>query len=154
MSAGKREARAPNDVAVCRIRFRLGPAFFASGNDALKLFRVLDGMGSLTVRADVSAVPAPGKFDPEKCYLAWDLELRTERERQEVADGFGWVEDDCEVVVEGAAEEKAPEKKPESKPAAAQRDKPGAPDLRSHGRGRTERRVERRRAEDLDAPLQ
>ncbi len=153
-SAGKPAAPAPDDVAVCRIRFRPGPGFFASGNDALKLFRVLDGMGSLTVRADVSAVPAPGKFDPEKCYLAWDLELRTERERQEVADVFGWVEDDCEVVVEGAAEEKAPEKKPESKPAAAQEEKPGAPERRSDERRRTERRVERRRAEDLDAPLQ
>src|SRR5258706_7098493 len=153
-SAGKPAAPAPDDVAVCRIRFRPGPGFFASGNDALKLFRVLDGMGSLTVRADVSAVPAPGKFDPEKCYLAWDLELRTERERQEVADVFGWVEDDCEGVVEGAAEEKAPAKKPESKPAAAQEEKPGAPERRSDERRRTERRVERRRAEDLDAPLQ
>src|SRR3954471_17665779 len=112
-SAGKPVAPGPEEAALCRIRFRPGPGFFASGNDALKLFRVLDGMGSLAVRADVSAVPAPGKFDPEKCYLAWDLELRTERPRQEVADVFGWVEDDCEVVVEGAAGEKEAEKKAE-----------------------------------------
>src|SRR5258706_2077590 len=159
-SAGK--PAAPEDAALCRIRFRPGPGFFASGNDALKLFRVLDGMGSLTVRADVSAVPAPGKLDPEKCYLAWDLELRTERERQEVADVFGWVEDDCEVVVEGAPEENKPEqkqakkteKKPESQPAAAEEENPEAQERRAEERRRTERRVERRRAEDLDAPLQ
>jgi two-component system chemotaxis sensor kinase CheA len=161
-SAVKAAAQSPQDPAVCRIRFRPGPGFFASGNDALKLFRVLDGMGSLKVRADVSAVPAPGKFDPEKCYLAWDLELRTERERQEVADVFGWVEDDCEVVVEGAPEEKKPEqkqakkaeKKPESQPAAAEEEKPEAQERRAEERRRIERRVERRRAEDLDAPLQ
>jgi two-component system chemotaxis sensor kinase CheA len=146
-SAGKPAAPGPEEAAVCRIRFRPGPGFFASGNDALKLFRVLDGMGSLAARVDVSAVPAPGKFDPEKCYLAWDLELRTERPREEVADVFGWVEDDCEVVVEGAPEEqkkaeKKPEKKPESEPVAADE------------RRKTERRVERRRAEDLDTPLQ
>jgi two-component system chemotaxis sensor kinase CheA len=146
-SAGKPAAPAPDDAAVCRIRFRPGPGFFASGNDALKLFRVLDGMGSLTVRADVSAVPAPGKFDPEKCYLAWDLELRTERERQEVADVFGWVEDDCEVVVEGAS-------KPESAPVPVEEEKPAVAERRAEDRRRTERRVERRRAEDLDAPLQ
>ena len=157
-SAGE-PAAAPDDAAVCRIRFRPGPGFFASGNDALKLFRVLDGMGSLTVRADVSAVPAPGKFDPEKCYLAWDLELRTERERQEVADVFGWVEDDCEVLVEGApgekkAEGKRPEKKPDGAPLPAEKEKSEAPAQRVEERRRTERRVERRRAEDLDAPLQ
>jgi len=167
-SAAKPAAPAADDAALCRIRFRPGPGFFASGNDALKLFRVLDGMGSLTVRADVSAVPAPGKFDPEQCYLAWDLELRTERERQEVADVFGWVEDDCEVVVEGApegkradekrADEKKPdrkqEKKPDSAPLSAEEEKPAAAERRAEDRRRTERRVERRRAEDLDAPLQ
>jgi two-component system, chemotaxis family, sensor kinase CheA len=161
-AAGRPAAPAPDDAAVCRIRFRPGPGFFASGNAALKLFRVLDGMGSLTVRAEVSAMPAPDKFDPEQCYLAWDLELRTERERQEVADVFGWVEDDCEVVVEGAPQEPKPEKnaekkqekKPESKPVSAEEEKPDTPERRSDERRRTERRVERRRAEDLDAPLQ
>jgi two-component system, chemotaxis family, sensor kinase CheA len=146
----KTPAQAPAAAAACRIRFRPGPGFFASGNDALKLFRVLDSMGSLTVRADVSALPAPGKFDPEKCYLAWDLELRTERERQEVADVFGWVEDDCEVVLDGAPEEK----KQEKTPAAAAEEKPKAPERRGDDRRRNERRVERRRAEDIDAPLQ
>lgn len=150
----KKSAGKAQDAALCRIRFRPGPGFFASGNDALKLFRVLDGMGSLTVRADVSAVPAPGRFDPEKCYLAWDLELRTERPRQEVADVFGWVEDDCEVVVDGAPEEEKQEKQPESAPAPAEKAKSEAPQPRAEERRRTERRVERRRAEDLDSPLQ
>ncbi len=150
----KKSAGEAQDAALCRIRFRPGPGFFASGNDALKLFRVLDGMGSLTVRADVSAVPAPGRFDPEKCYLAWDLELRTERPRQEVADVFGWVEDDCEVVVDGAPEEEKQEKQPESAPAPAEKAKSEAPQPRAEERRRTERRVERRRAEDLDSPLQ
>src|SRR5258706_65330 len=145
-SAGKPAAPAPDDVAVCGIRFRPGPGFFASGNDALKLFRVLDGMGSLTVRADVSAVPAPGKFDPEKCYLAWDLELRTERGRQEVADVFGWVEDDCEVVLDGAPEEK--------KTISSEAEKPQAPQRRGDERRKGERRAERRRAEDVDPLLQ
>ncbi len=87
-----------------RIRFRPGPGFFASGNDALKLFRVLDGMGTLSVTADLGALPEAAAFDAEKCYLAWDLELRTDRDPQEIAEVFGWVEDDCEVHVDRAAE--------------------------------------------------
>src|SRR5258708_21932968 len=145
----KTPAQEPGSAA-CRIRFRPGPGFFASGNDALKLFRVLDSMGGLTVRADVSALPEPGKFDPEKCYLAWDLELRTERERQEIAEVFGWVEDDCEVLLDGAPEEK----KQEKKPASGAEETPKAPERRGEDRRRSERRVERRRAEDVDAPLQ
>src|SRR5882672_1223636 len=49
---------AQDKASAYRIRFRPSAGFFASGNDALKLFRVLDGMGSLAVRADVSALPA------------------------------------------------------------------------------------------------
>ncbi len=124
-----------------RIRFRPSGGFFASGNDALKLFRVLDGMGSLTVRADVSALPEAGKFDPEQCYLAWDLELRTERSREEVADVFGWVEDDCELTLDGA---------PEVKESVKEEEKPKEPERRRDDRRRGDRRLERRRTDDAD----
>lgn len=128
-----------------RIRFRPSGGFFASGNDALKLFRVLDSMGSLAVRADVSALPGVDKFDPEQCYLAWDLELRTERSREEVADVFGWVEDDCELTLDGA---------PEEKRSIKEEEKPQAPERRSDDRRKGDRRTDRRRADDPDAMFQ
>jgi two-component system chemotaxis sensor kinase CheA len=121
-----------------RIRFKPGPGFFASGNDAVKLFRVLDGMGTLAVRADLSGLPPAGEFDPEKCYLAWDLELRSDRPRDEVADVFGWVEDDCEVRIESLAppaEEQVPEK-------------PKQPERRRDDRRKGDRRTGPRRADD------
>jgi two-component system, chemotaxis family, sensor kinase CheA len=123
------------------IRFRPGPAFFASGNDPLKLFRVLDSMGTLTVEADVSGVPAGAQFDAEKCYLSWRLNLRTERPREDVADVFGWVEDDCEIVFEDAA----------PPPAAAS---PVLPERRRADRRQGDRRSERRRSDDADPLLQ
>src|SRR2546423_868786 len=58
--ASKPVAAAPGGgQATYHIRFRPGRGFFASGNDALKLFRVLDGMGTLSVSADLSALPSP-----------------------------------------------------------------------------------------------
>jgi len=150
-AAPEKPAQEPGS-ATYRIRFRPGPGFFASGNDALKLFRVLDGMGSLVARADLSALPGPGKFDPEQCYLAWDLELRTARERQEVADVFGWVEDDCEVVLDGAPEEKKPVPAAEERPEKPE--KPKAPDRRAEERRKGERRADRLRAEEVDPLLQ
>ena len=134
---------------IYRIAFRPGRGFFASGNDALKLFRVLDGMGTLTVRADFSALPAPEAFDPEQCYLGWDLELATERSRQEVAEVFAWVEDDCEVAVDAAA--------PAAAAAPSQGKAPEAPpamERRRDDRRKSDRRLAGRRAEDADAAQQ
>ena len=128
----------------CRIRFRPGRGFFASGNDALKLFRVLDGMGTLSVRADLAALPAPDAFDPEQCYLGWELELTTERGRQEIAEVFAWVEDDCEVALD-AQGAPAPAQVPEPAPQ---------PERRSEDRRKTDRRLSGRRVEDADAAQQ
>lgn len=139
-----------------RIRFGPGPGFFASGNDALKLFRVLDSMGILSVRADLSALPQgdalPRDFDPEKCYLAWDLELKTDRPREEVADVFGWVEDDCEISIEAPAESETEVKPvpPQTPPAAPTE----APERRGIDRRRGDRRVGGRRTEDQEALFQ
>jgi two-component system chemotaxis sensor kinase CheA len=150
----RREAAAPGARAAAagstfRIRFKPGPGFFASGNDAVKLLRVLDGMGSLTARADLSALPEAAGFDPEKCYLAWDLELRTEHPREEVADVFGWVEDDCEVVLDAPGA-------PSAAPATAQPAAPESqsPERRGTDRRRSDRRVGGRRSDDSEQALQ
>ena len=157
--AASAEASAGGSAGVYRIRFRPGPGFFASGNDALKLFRVLDSMGALSVRADLSSLPrgeAMGaEFDPEKCYLGWDLELKTDRPREEVADVFGWVEDDCEVAVEapvGPAREPArADPPPPATPAEAPAE---PPERRGTDRRRGDRRVGGRRVEDQEALFQ
>jgi two-component system, chemotaxis family, sensor kinase CheA len=133
-----------------RIGFRPGPDFFASGNDAVKLLRVLDSMGTLVVKADLSRLPEGDAFDPEQCYLGWQLELRTDRERQEVADVFGWVEDDCEVAVEGGT---APQAGPAAPPAPAP--KPAADlERRREDRRKGDRRSGSRRADDTDSIFQ
>jgi len=140
---------APAGQGVYRIRFRPGRGFFASGNDALKLFRVLDGMGTLTVRADFSALPAPDTFDPEQCYLGWDLELATDRSPQEVAEVFAWVEDDCEVAVDASTSATvAPQ------PRAKAPEAPPAPERRREDRRKGDRRLTGRRAEDAEAAQQ
>ena len=131
---------ASQEPGVFSIQFRPGPAFFASGNDPLKLFRVLDSMGTLSVEADVSGIPAGTDFDPEKCYLSWRLRLQTERPREEVAEVFGWVEDDCEIIFDDAAPAPAPP--------------PEMPERRRADRRQGDRRVERRRADDGDPHLQ
>ena len=135
-----------------RIRFRPGARFFASGNDALKLFRVLDGMGTLSVRADIAGLPQPDAFDAEQCYLGWELELVTERSRADVAEVFAWVEDDCELAIDAPAQAKAETPKAEPQPQPVSEPEP---ERRREDRRKTDRRVSGRRAEDSgDAALQ
>lgn len=89
------------DAAVSgwRIRFRPAPHMLQTGNDPVRMFRELATLGELVARADVSAVPEFAELDPETCYLRWELELRGDASREQIAEVFEWVEDDCELDI-------------------------------------------------------
>lgn len=86
------------------IYFHPKPYFFSTGNDPLRLFRVLESLGELTVEAETTHVPDWPSYDPESCYLAWHLRLTTERGRKAIDDVFDWVIEDCELVITEADE--------------------------------------------------
>lgn len=81
------------------IRFRPHPHFFKTGNDALRLFRVLEKMGDLKVKGHTGGLPDLAQLDPESSYLAWELELDTAESRTAVAETFEWVADDCDLEI-------------------------------------------------------
>ena len=81
------------------ISFRPYLHLLARGNDPLRMFRELRDLGDLQVTADISALPAFEEFDPENCYLSWQLKLRTEAPRQSIVEVFDWAEGDCELEV-------------------------------------------------------
>src|SRR5579863_3737123 len=82
-----------------QISFRPYLHLLARGNDPLRMFRELRDLGDLQVTADVSALPTFEEFDPENCYLAWMLRLRTEAARQSIVEVFDWAEGDCDLEV-------------------------------------------------------
>src|SRR5580658_5776516 len=82
-----------------QISFRPYLHLLARGNDPLRMFRELRELGDLQVTADVSALPAIEEFDPENCYLSWQLRLRTDAPRQSIVEVFDWAEGDCELAV-------------------------------------------------------
>ena len=126
-----------------RIRFEPSRAFFQSGNDPLRLLRVLDGMGEMTVKADLSDLPGNDDFDPEQCYLAWDIELVTVAPRTEIEEVFSWVQDDCILSIDSPDQSA-------SKPIEPQPAGPGRGHLVDNRRDRVDRRVGSRRTEDTD----
>ena len=87
-----------------RIAFAPGADLMRHGADPLLLLRELRGMGQLTVAACLDALPPLAALDPERCYVRWEMVLRTTAGEDAIRDVFIFVEDSCELVLEPAAE--------------------------------------------------
>jgi two-component system chemotaxis sensor kinase CheA len=81
------------------ITFRPHPHFLKTGNDPLRLFRVLDKMGDLKTKTSTASLPAFAGLDPENSYLTWELDLNTKESRSTIAETFDWVMDDCDLEI-------------------------------------------------------
>lgn len=102
-----------------RIKFQPHPDLMHRGNDPVRLFRELSTLGELTARCEASRLPGLADLIPEDCYLSWELELRGSAGRDDLADVFAWVEDDCDLLIESLAE--TPIVAEPVKPAAGQK---------------------------------
>lgn len=100
------------------IGFKALPGLLSRGNDPLRMFEELAGLGKLVVKADATAVPALETLDPEHCHLRWLLELTSTAPRSAIELIFEWAEGDCELTIERVAAEA---------PATAAADPAGAP---------------------------
>ena len=94
-------AAAASDVPAERIlvvKFAPNADFMASGMDPLLLLRDLATLGEVeAVDLDESALPPLDELDPEACYLAWTMRLRTSRPDADVRDVFVFVDGLCKV---------------------------------------------------------
>jgi two-component system chemotaxis sensor kinase CheA len=90
-----------------RIRFRPGPDVLLNGTNPLLLIRELRQLGELGVTVDTAALPPLSQLDAERCYLAWDMVLRTAAGREAIRDVFIFVEDDCQLSIEPLAAQPA-----------------------------------------------
>lgn len=85
-----------------RIHFEPQERFFHSGNDPLRIFRALSELGKLDTSAESSRVPGWDEYDPETCYLGWDIKLQSQAARDALEEVFAWVVGDCELHLEAA----------------------------------------------------
>lgn len=71
------------------------------GMDPFLLLRDLSLVGEiLETEADLSRLPSWSEFDPEDCYLAWSIQLRTEQTATQIGSVFAYVEDSVKVTIE------------------------------------------------------
>jgi two-component system chemotaxis sensor kinase CheA len=91
-------------AAEWRIHFRPGPDVFLNGTNPLCLLRELRELGEVTVALDAAAIPSLEQMDPERCYVGWEIVLKTAAPLDSIRDVFIFVEDECELRIERAAE--------------------------------------------------
>lgn len=84
-----------------RVIFKPGEDLFRRGLDPLLFVRDLADLGDvLETKADFSGLPALDRMDPESCYLAWSLRLRTGKSVEEIIAVFEFAGDTSSVSVE------------------------------------------------------
>ncbi len=106
-----------------------------TGNEPIRLFRQLEQMGEFKATANIASIPDINLLTADECYLSWSIELTTESDKDDIAEVFEWVIDECKLTItEKSSEASATEAKAvdtraevEEKPAEAEtKNKPEA----------------------------
>lgn len=113
--AGPGDAAAASGPRTWRIAFEPNPDLFENGTNPLGLLDELSTLGPCVVVARTDAVPRLEELAPERCHLAWEVTLTTDRGEDAIRDVFAFVEDRCALRVEAASDAAGA---PEAAPAA------------------------------------
>ncbi|MCY1665272.1 chemotaxis protein CheA [Rhizobium sp. SL86] len=82
-----------------RIRIGLPQNAMANGTNPVGLLDELAELGTATIRADLSRIPAIDDLIATDLYVRWDVELVTDKPRSAIDDVFIFVMDEMELVV-------------------------------------------------------
>lgn len=87
------------------ISLRFGVDVFRNGMDPLSFLRYLETLGQITqVTTLTDTIPALDSWDPESCYLGFEIDLRSTASHATLNEVFDFVRDDCEVRIEAIDE--------------------------------------------------
>lgn len=82
------------------LSLRFGADVFRNGMDPLSFLRYLETLGQMTqVVTLTDRIPAMDSWDPESCYLGFEIELRSTASHAALNEVFDFVRDDCEVHI-------------------------------------------------------
>ena len=93
------QAKESCGITTYQIRFVPGETLLVNGNDPLFLLRELVQLGKADITCDVSRLPSLEKYEPDICYLAWDIVLSTDRGEDAIRDVFEFVADECTLEI-------------------------------------------------------
>lgn len=98
---------------------------FQRGLDPLQVFKELENLGVLSqVAVDVSQLPELAEMDTERCYLSWNMQLKTGKDRHAVEAVFEFVREDSVLTIEEVSGEASGVRGEGQKPAATSHPSP------------------------------
>jgi two-component system chemotaxis sensor kinase CheA len=83
-----------------RILFKPDPDIFTIGTNPLLLLSELKAMGECTVVARIDDIPTLAEYNPESCYVSWEIILTTDYDENAIRDVFIFVEDTSDLSIE------------------------------------------------------
>ncbi len=117
-----------------QIHIRPNPDLMRTGSDPFLLLRDLEELGTIEdLTVDGSELPSLRDLDPERCYLAWSLRLRTDAGEDAIRDVFAFVEDSCDLSIEAETDPAGPVREGTSDPTSS-----GRPNAAASGTPRTD----------------
>lgn len=82
------------------ISIRFGEDAFRNGFDPSGFIHYLKEIGEISYITTIAdAIPELDKFDPESCYLGFEIQLKTDADRQTIEDVFEFVREDCSLRI-------------------------------------------------------
>jgi two-component system chemotaxis sensor kinase CheA len=103
------DAIADDDLTRWSISFIPEHHLVQTGNDPLLLLNALAELGKVSVTANCNSIPSLVDFDATELYISWQINLITSAKKEDIAEIFEWVEDDCQLVI---SNEESIDKKP------------------------------------------
>jgi two-component system chemotaxis sensor kinase CheA len=92
-----------------RIALRFGADTLRNGMDPLSFIRYLGQLGTITGIATLTdRLPAAAEFDPESCYLGFEIGFTSSEEQAAIEGVFDFVREDCEILIAPQAPVQAP----------------------------------------------
>ncbi|KRP45836.1 two-component system, chemotaxis family, sensor kinase CheA [Pseudomonas libanensis] len=108
VTASVETAEVADDTAVevlWHISLRFGVDVFRNGMDPLSFLRYLETLGQvLQVTTLTDSIPPIDRWDPESCYLGFEIGLRSTASHATLNEVFDFVRDDCEVHISAVDE--------------------------------------------------
>ncbi len=84
----------------CHISIRFDPSVLSNGMDPLSFFRYLSTVGDIVNMTTLTTgLPSIIEMNPEHCYLGFEIDLKTPASKQEIAEVFEFVQDDCQLHI-------------------------------------------------------
>lgn len=99
-AAAAAPATAAGTAGQWHISLRFGSDVLRNGMDPLSFIRYLAQMGEITGIATLTdALPAADAFDPESCYLGFEIGFLSSADKAAIDGVFDFVRDDCQIRI-------------------------------------------------------